>query len=132
VNVRSEILGVNRQDMYEIPIEVLREASVNALMHRDYSITGTQVSVEVFDDRVEIVNPGGLPKGLSVRDLGTVSSRRNELVSDLFFRLHKELAFKLAELEAARRSRRTDPKHLRSHPPAHDTAGATEKEDLPR
>jgi ATP-dependent DNA helicase RecG len=38
---------------------------------------------------VEIVNPGGLPKGLSVRDLGTVSIRRNELVSDLFFRLHK-------------------------------------------
>jgi ATP-dependent DNA helicase RecG len=89
LNVRSEILGLDRQDIYEIPIEVLREALVNALMHRDYSITGTQVSVEVFDDRVEIVNPGGLPKGLSVRDLGTVSIRRNELISDLFFRLHK-------------------------------------------
>jgi ATP-dependent DNA helicase RecG len=89
LNVRSEILGVNREDIYEIPIGVLREALVNALMHRDYSITGTQVSVEVFDDRVEIVNPGGLPKGLSVRDLGTVSIRRNELISDLFFRLHK-------------------------------------------
>jgi predicted HTH transcriptional regulator len=38
---------------------------------------------------VEIVNPGGLPKGLSVRNLGTVSIRRNELISDLFFRLHK-------------------------------------------
>jgi ATP-dependent DNA helicase RecG len=58
-------------------------------MHRDYSITGMQVSVEVYDDRVEIVNPGGLPKGLSVRNLGTVSIRRNELISDLFFRLHK-------------------------------------------
>ena len=89
LNVRSEILGVNREDIYEIPIGVLREALVNALMHRAYSITGTQVSVEVFDDRVEIVNPGGLPKGLSVRDLGTVSIRRNELISDLFFRLHK-------------------------------------------
>jgi len=89
LNVRSEIRGVNRQDIYEIPIEVLREALVNALMHRDYSITGTQVSVEVYDDRVEVVNPGGLPKGLSVRDLGTVSIRRNELISDLFFRLHK-------------------------------------------
>ncbi len=45
--------------------------------------------MEVYDDRVEIVNPGGLPKGLSVRDLGTVSIRRNELIADLFFRLHK-------------------------------------------
>lgn len=89
LNVRSEIRGVNREDIYEIPLEVLREALVNALMHRDYSITGTQVSVEVYDDRVEIVNPGGLPKGLSVRDLGKVSVRRNELIADLFFRLHK-------------------------------------------
>lgn len=52
-------------------------------------ITGTQISVEVFDDRVEIVNPGGLPKGLSIRNLGKVSIRRNELIADLFFRLHK-------------------------------------------
>jgi len=45
--------------------------------------------VEVHDDRVEIVNPGGLAKGMSVQDLGTVSIRRNELIADLFFRLHK-------------------------------------------
>jgi ATP-dependent DNA helicase RecG len=89
LNVRSEIRGVNREDIYEIPIEALREALVNALMHRDYSITGTQVSVEIYDDRVEIINPGGLPKGLSAQDLGTVSIRRNEVISDLFFRLHK-------------------------------------------
>jgi len=89
LNIRSEIRGLNREDIYEIPLEVLREALVNALMHRDYSITGTQISVEVYDDRVEIVNPGGLLKGLSVRDLGTVSIRRNELIADLFFRLHK-------------------------------------------
>lgn len=89
LNIRSEIKGVNREDIYEIPIEVLREAVVNALMHRDYSIAGTQVSVEVYDDRVEIVNPGGLLKGLSIKDLGALSIRRNELIADLFFRLHK-------------------------------------------
>lgn len=89
LNIRSEIRGVNREDIYAIPLEVLREAVVNALMHRDYSITGTQLSVEVYDDRVEIVNPGGLPKGLSVRDFGAVSIRRNELIADLFFRLQK-------------------------------------------
>lgn len=89
LNIRSEIRGVDREDIYEIPLEVLREALVNALMHRDYSITGTQVSVEIFDDRVEIVNPGGLCTGLSIQDLGRVSIRRNELIADLFFRLHK-------------------------------------------
>lgn len=89
LNIRSEIRELDRNDIYEIPLEVLREALVNALMHRDYSVTGTQASVEIFDDRVEIVNPGGLLKGLTVRDLGKVSIRRNELISDLFFRIHK-------------------------------------------
>ena len=54
LNVRSEIKGVNREDIYEIPLEALREAVVNAIMHRDYRITGTQVSVDIFDDRVEV------------------------------------------------------------------------------
>ena len=89
LNVRSEIRGVDRVDILEIPLEVLREAIVNAIMHRDYSIQGTQVSIEVYDDRVEIVNPGGLPKGLSPEDLGSISIRRNEIIADLFFRLHK-------------------------------------------
>ncbi|MDR1533999.1 MAG: winged helix-turn-helix transcriptional regulator [Planctomycetota bacterium] len=89
LNVRGEIRGVNREDIYEIPLEALREAVVNALMHRDYGITGTRLSVEVYDDRVEIVNPGGLPNGLSIREFGTVSIRRNEVIADLFFRPRK-------------------------------------------
>ncbi|MCL2646851.1 MAG: hypothetical protein FWD61_07570 [Phycisphaerales bacterium] len=89
LNIRSEIHGLKRKDIYEIPLEVLREAVVNALMHRDYSITGTQVSVEVHDDRVEIINPGDLPKGLPLQKFGSVSIRRNELIADLFARLDK-------------------------------------------
>lgn len=90
LNIRSEIKGVNRRDIYEIPEEALREALVNAFMHRDYSVKGTQVSVDIFDDRVEITNPGALPMGLSQKSLGKgISIRRNELVADLFARLHK-------------------------------------------
>ncbi|HCU24840.1 MAG TPA: ArsR family transcriptional regulator, partial [Deltaproteobacteria bacterium] len=73
----------------EIPLEALREAVVNALMHRDYGITGTQISIEIYDDRVEILNPGGLPNKLSKKEFGVMSVRRNERIADLFFRLHK-------------------------------------------
>jgi ATP-dependent DNA helicase RecG len=90
LNVRSEIRGFDRQDIYEIPFSALREALVNALMHRDYAIAGSQASVEVYDDRVEITNPGGLPKGLPHKAFGKgISIRRNELIADLFFRLGK-------------------------------------------
>jgi len=45
--------------------------------------------VEIFDDRVEITNPGGLAKGLTRDSFGSVSIRRNELIADLFYRLDK-------------------------------------------
>jgi len=90
LNVRSEIKRLDREDIYEIPFEALREGLLNALIHRDYSITGTQINVDIFDDRVEITNPGGLVRGLSQQALGKgVSIRRNELIADLFSRLRK-------------------------------------------
>lgn len=58
----SFIEGLSRVDELEIPAVVLREAIVNALIHREYDqrFDGEAVSVDIFDDRVEIVNPGGL------------------------------------------------------------------------
>jgi len=44
---------------------------------------------EIYADRVEIVNPGGLPRGVTVENFGRISIRRNEIIADLFFRLHK-------------------------------------------
>ncbi|MEW6096665.1 MAG: helix-turn-helix domain-containing protein [bacterium] len=89
LNVRSEIRGVNRYDIYEIPIDALREAVVNAIIHRDYSMRGTNISVNVFDDRVEIVNPGGLPVGIDKTNFGKESVRRNPIIADLFHRMEK-------------------------------------------
>jgi ATP-dependent DNA helicase RecG len=89
LNRRSEIIGMNRRDIYELPLEALREALTNALIHRDYSIRGTSLMVEIFDDRVDMVNPGGLLKGFKTENFGRVSVRRNERVADLFFRMDK-------------------------------------------
>lgn len=89
LNVRSEIKGVNRQDIYELPFEALREAVVNAIIHRDYSMRGTSIMVEVHEDKVVVRNPGGLPEGLSLRSLINISVRRNELIADIFARMDK-------------------------------------------
>lgn len=89
LNVRSEIKGVNRQDIYEIPFEALREAIANAIIHRDYSMRGTSIMVEVHQDKVVISNPGGLMAGLNTKFLTNISVRRNELIADMFARMDK-------------------------------------------
>ena len=79
---------MERQDQPLYPPLALREALVNALVHRDYSINGGAVSVAVYDDRLEIISTGTLPFGLTVGDLrGEHSSRpRNPILADLFHR----------------------------------------------
>src|SRR3989304_5254635 len=89
LNVRSEIRGFDRFDIYEIPLDALREAVVNAIVHRDYAIKGTSIYVRIYDDRVEIENPGGLPDGITKRDFGKSSVRRNPIIADLFHRMGK-------------------------------------------
>lgn len=76
-----------REDAWDYPIEVIRELIVNALMHRDLSPSsrGAQVRVEIYPDRLEVHNPGGLFGPVSVSDLGvrTITSSRNALLSKL-------------------------------------------------
>jgi ATP-dependent DNA helicase RecG len=70
------------------PFEALREAIANAIIHRDYSMRGTSLMVKVYDDRVEIINPGVFP-GAKKSDFGKISIRRNERIADIFFRMDK-------------------------------------------
>ncbi|MEW2441458.1 ATP-binding protein [Micromonospora marina] len=85
---RSVITGIYRVEEWEYPEEVLREALVNALVHRDYSefARGMQVQVEMYPDRLLIRNPGGLFGPVEVSTLGTVtvtSSRNRALLKIL-------------------------------------------------
>jgi ATP-dependent DNA helicase RecG len=75
------------EEVPEYPMRALREAITNAVMHRDYFEMGANVFVELYDDRIEVTNPGGLPKGLSRSELGTRSVRHNQLIADLLHRI---------------------------------------------
>ena len=73
----STVQGVSRVDSLEIPEEVLREAIANAVIHREYGdrFCGQSIAVDVFDDRVEVTNPGGLYGGKTRENLFDGSSR---------------------------------------------------------
>lgn len=76
-----------REEIRSYPKEALREALVNAIAHRDYSIYGTQVDVDIYDDRVDITSPGSwiLPKKFEDYDKSSIPSiRRNEIIASCF------------------------------------------------
>jgi ATP-dependent DNA helicase RecG len=80
-----EITGLRRKEDMEIPVLALREAIVNAICHRDYSMQGAVNKIEVFSDRVEIVSPGTLPTGIAPDDLGQgISEVRNAQIVKIF------------------------------------------------
>lgn len=66
-----------RETLPEYPEAVLREAVLNALAHRDYGIAGTTVDITVWDDRLEVTSPGGLPAPVTVENIRREHSSRN-------------------------------------------------------
>ncbi len=83
---RSTKDGAGRLDAQAYSMIALQEALVNAVVHRDYEITGSQIQVYLFPDRVEFRNPGGLHNTLTVEDLyaGCHGVRRNQLLAGFF------------------------------------------------
>lgn len=77
---------LQRQERPHYPPLVLREALINAVMHRDYFESGGDLAVDYYSDRIEISNPGELLSILSLETLGTRSLRRNPLIADLLHR----------------------------------------------
>ena len=81
---------VYRVEYPEYPERAVQEAIVNALIHRDYTVIGSEVHVDIYDDRLEIYSPGGMYDGTFVQDLNPLnvsSTRRNPILADLFARM---------------------------------------------
>lgn len=84
---RAEFSGLERVDNRDYPTEALREALLNAVVHRDYAISSPTL-ISIFDDRIEFVSIGGLVRGISYEDIMLgVSVLRNQHLANVFYRL---------------------------------------------
>ena len=81
----ADFSELRRKDVWSIPLTILREAVVNAIVHADYSQRGAPVRIAFFNDRIEIENPGILLPGLTIEDmLQGVSKIRNHVIARVF------------------------------------------------
>jgi len=90
INKRYEITGesLKRKEVWDYPLPAIREALLNAIVHRNYLITSSEIEIKIFDDSIWFYNPGKLPEGLTIDQLkhSHSSIRRNRLIADVFFR----------------------------------------------
>ncbi len=84
----SPLEALQRREIWDYPLEALREAVINALIHRDYFDPHREITIRVYDDRVYVWSPGELPPGITVEDLKRTphdSSLRNPLLAQTFY-----------------------------------------------
>jgi predicted HTH transcriptional regulator len=85
----SIIEGVRREDRWSVPLVAIREAVMNGIVHADYAQHGAPIRIALFDDRIEIENPGLLPFGLTIEDIMQgISKLRNRVIGRVFHELH--------------------------------------------
>ncbi len=89
LNLHAQVEGLQLKEKLEIPLLALREALLNAIIHRDYQ-RNSDIKVAIYDDIVEIVSPGGFPNGLTLEE---VMSGRSEIRNKIIANLFKELGF---------------------------------------
>lgn len=82
IQVGYQIEEVQRREVFEYPWVVLREAVINMVAHRDYCDRNSS-QINIHDNRIEFINPGNLPRGLSLSELGGYAVHRNLLLYDL-------------------------------------------------
>ena len=84
IHLGATIVGIYRQDVYEIPPDAIRELIINAMVHRSYLDHGT-IQIAVYDNRLEITSPGKLPMGQTMERMKEGYSKiRNEAIAHAF------------------------------------------------
>jgi len=85
INVKFEIKDITHKEIWDYPIPAIREACINALIHRDY-MDSAEIQIKVYDDKIWFWNPGGLPEGISVEMLRKdhTSKPRNKIIAMVF------------------------------------------------
>lgn len=84
IHMGAEFSGLSRQDVYEIPVESIRELLLNAAIHRSY-LDHSNIQVAIYDDRLEVTSPGKLPVGQSIERMKEGYSKiRNEAIAHAF------------------------------------------------
>jgi predicted HTH transcriptional regulator len=84
----ADIGRLRREEHWSVPPVAVREAVINAVVHADYAQKGAPIRLAIFDDRVEIENPGLLPFGLTLEDLPRgISKLRNRVIGRVFHSL---------------------------------------------
>lgn len=86
MDVRFDITSLKRKEVPQYPEQALREAIVNAVMHRDYFDASGDIMIEVFKTQIIISNPGGLVSWLNPKDFGKYSRSRNNLIASMLMR----------------------------------------------
>ena len=85
----ADFSEIRRKDVWNIPLSILREAIINALVHADYSQRGAPIRISFFDDRIEIENPGILLPGMTIEDMKQgISKIRNPVIARVFRELN--------------------------------------------
>ena len=83
-----EISGLRHKETWSLPIAAVREAIINAVVHADYAQHGAPIRLSIFDNRIEIENPGLLLFGLTIEEIKCgVSKLRNRVIGQVFYRL---------------------------------------------
>ncbi|MBT3369102.1 MAG: AAA family ATPase, partial [Nitrospina sp.] len=81
----ADLSEIRRKDVWSIPLGILREVVINALVHADYSQRGAPTRIAFFDDRIEVENPGILLPGMTIEDMKQgVSKIRNSVIARIF------------------------------------------------